>query len=98
MRKLHELFIQEGYIEHWKKEENQMIQEWEERCKKEETLWCQKYRIRWLKEGERNTEFFHRTTIARKSHNKILKIRDQDGIEENPTKTLKIHWSITSRG
>jgi hypothetical protein len=81
MRKLHELFIQEGYTEDQKKEENQMLQEWEARCKQEETLWLQKYRISWLKEGERNTKFFHRTTIARRSHNKILKIRDQDRIE-----------------
>jgi hypothetical protein len=58
-----------------------MIQTWEARCKQEEILWRKKSRIRWLKEGERNTKFFHRTTIARRSHNKILKIRDQDGIE-----------------
>jgi exonuclease III len=81
MRKLQELCIEEGYTEDRKKEEIQMTQEWEARCKQEETLWRQKSRIRWLKEGERNTKFFHRTTIARRSHNKILKIRDQDGIE-----------------
>jgi len=75
------LCIEEGYIEERKKEENQMIQTWEARCKQEEILWWKKYRIRWLKEGERNTKLFHRTTIERRSHNKILKIRDQDGIE-----------------
>jgi hypothetical protein len=81
MRKLQEQCIEEGYTEDRKKEEIQMTQEWEARCQQEETLWRQKSRIRWLKEGERNTKFFHRTTIARRSHNKILKIRDQDGIE-----------------
>jgi hypothetical protein len=58
-----------------------MTQEWEARCKHDETLWHPKSRIRWLKEGERNTNFFHRKTIARRSHNKIFKIRDHDGIE-----------------
>jgi hypothetical protein len=76
MRKLEEICIEEGYTEDHKKEEIQMTQEWDARCKQEETMWCQKSRIRWLNEGERNTKFFHRTTIGRRSHNKILKIRD----------------------
>ena len=58
-----------------------MTQEWEARCQQEETLWRQKSCIRWLKEGEQNTKFFHRITMARRAHNKILKIKDQDGIE-----------------
>jgi hypothetical protein len=66
-----------------------MTQEWEGRCQQEETLWCQNSRIRWLKEGERNTKFFHRKTIARRSHKKILKIRDQDGIERESHKEIE---------
>jgi hypothetical protein len=81
MMKLQEQCIEEGYTEDWNKQEIQMTQEWEARCQQEETPWRQKSRIRWLKEGERNAKFFHRTTIARRSHNKILKIRDQDGIK-----------------
>jgi hypothetical protein len=81
MKKLQETCMREGYTEDRKKEELQMTQEREARCQQEETLWRQKYRIRWLKEGERNTKFFHRTTMVRRAHNKILKIKDQDGIE-----------------
>jgi hypothetical protein len=66
-----------------------MTQKWEERCQQEKNLWCQKSRIRWLKEGERNTKFFHRTTIARRNQNKILKIRDRDGIERESHKEIK---------
>jgi hypothetical protein len=76
MRILQKLYIDKGYIEDRKIEEIQMTQEWEARCQQEETLWHQNSRIRWLKEGERNTKLFHRTTIARRTHNKILKIRD----------------------
>jgi hypothetical protein len=89
MRKLQEICIDEGYTEDRKKEEIQMTQEWEARCQQEETLWRQKSRIRWLKEGERNTKFFHRTTIARRTHNKILKIKDQDGIERESHKEIE---------
>jgi ATP phosphoribosyltransferase len=45
--------------------------------------------MRWLKEGEWNTKFFHRTTIARRTHNKILKIQDQDGIERESHKEIE---------
>jgi len=55
----------------------------------EETLWRKKSWIRWIKEGERNTKFFHRTTMARRAHNKILKIRDQDGIERESHKDIE---------
>jgi hypothetical protein len=64
-----------------KKEENQLSQEWETRCKQEEIMWRHKSRVRWLKEGDKNTKFFHKLTIARKTHNKILKIHDREGIE-----------------
>jgi ferredoxin-like protein FixX len=72
MRKLQKVCIAEGYTDDRKKEEIQMTQQWEARCQQEEILWCQKSQIRWLKEGERNTKFFHRTTIARRAHKKIL--------------------------
>ena len=89
MKKLQETCISEGYNEEQKKEEIQMTQEWDEWCQQEETLWRKKSWIRWLKEGERNTKFFHRTTMARRAHNKILKIRDQDGIERESHKDIE---------
>jgi len=66
-----------------------MTQEWEARCQHKETLCCQESKIRWLKEGERNTKIFHRATIARRTHNKILKIRDRYGIERESHKEIK---------
>jgi hypothetical protein len=72
MEELQEQCFQEGYTEERKKEENQLLQDWEARCKQEETLWRQKSRSLWLKGGEKNTKFFHTTTIARRSHNKSL--------------------------
>jgi len=89
MKKLQETCMLEGYTEDRKKEEIQMAQDWEARCQQEETLWRQKSRIRWLKEGERNTKFFHRTTMAKRTHKKILKIKDWDGIERESHKEIE---------
>jgi hypothetical protein len=43
----------------------------------------------WVAKGEQYTRFFYRTTIARRTHNKILKIRDQDGIERESHKEIE---------
>jgi len=51
----------------------------EERRKQEEIYWKQKSRIRWLKEGERNIKFFHRTTVQQRMHNNIPFIQKQGG-------------------
>jgi len=35
--------------------------------------------VLWLKEGERNTKFFHRSTIANRTHHIISSIKDENG-------------------
>eukprot|EP00253_Pinus_taeda_P028113 PITA_28113 len=54
-------------------------QDWENLCKQEEIFWRQKSRVQWLKEGERNTRFFHKSTIVNISHNRISSIKDEGG-------------------
>ncbi|GLJ30238.1 hypothetical protein SUGI_0598180 [Cryptomeria japonica] len=45
----------------------------------EESFCLQKSWIRWLKEGDNNTKFFHMSIVMRRNHNKILKIVVPDG-------------------
>jgi len=52
---------------------------WKNLCKQEEIFWRQKSRIQWLKEGERNTRFFHKSTMANRAHNRISMIKDEGG-------------------
>ena len=44
-----------------------------------EVLWKQKSRELWLKEGDRNTKFFHLSTIIRRRQNHIDAIKSEDG-------------------
>lgn len=46
---------------------------------REEMLWLQRSRINWLKEGDRNTRFFHSRVVWRAKKNRISKLRDADG-------------------
>ncbi|KAL8137127.1 hypothetical protein V2J09_003128 [Rumex salicifolius] len=45
----------------------------------EETLWFQKSREKWIALGDRNTAFFHTSTVIRRRRNRIEMLRDDDG-------------------
>lgn len=49
-------------------------------CNKEEQMWHQRSRVRWLKYGDKNTKFFHGTTTLRKRQNFIKGLKDNDGV------------------
>lgn len=45
---------------------------------REEMMWLQRSRIFWLKEGDRNTKYFHRHAAWRAKKNKIIRLKDED--------------------
>ncbi|WCJ29110.1 LINE-1 retrotransposable element ORF2 protein [Euphorbia peplus] len=47
--------------------------------RQEELLWFQKSRKQWLTEGDRNTKYFHLSTIIRRKQNKIEAIQLNNG-------------------
>ena len=83
MKDLQQHFILEGKIEELMEEEKRIQQLLNERYSQEEILWRQKSRVQWLKEGERNTSFFHRTMIQRCHSNRIHKLKDNHGLVLN---------------
>ena len=61
---------EDPYLENLSKETsiNMELQEW---LKREETLWRQKSRTKWLSVANLNTKFFHLTTIIKRRKNSI---------------------------
>ncbi|KAG5622396.1 hypothetical protein H5410_007614 [Solanum commersonii] len=50
---------------------SELLLKYEELLKKEEISWRQKSRVLWLKEGDKNTKFFHKMANAHKRYNNI---------------------------
>lgn len=78
MALLQQTMIREGHDEERKAQETNLQRQWEERLKQEEMLWRQKSRVQWLKQGERNTSFFHKSTIQHRACNRILSLKKAD--------------------
>eukprot|EP00253_Pinus_taeda_P010687 PITA_10687 len=79
MMEIQQTIITEGRTETLIEKEKNLQKQLDERRKQEEILWRQKSRVKWLKEGKRNTKLFHRTTIQRRIHNNISQIQNQQG-------------------
>lgn len=45
----------------------------------EELFWYQKARVDWIRDGDRNTSFFHLSTIIKQWKNKIVALKDDNG-------------------
>lgn len=48
--------------------------------KQAEMYWGQRSRLKWLSSGDKNSKFFHATTVQRRDRNKLQRIQDKDGI------------------
>lgn len=47
--------------------------------KQEELYWKVRSRVTWLNHGDKNSKFFHSSTIQRRMTNRISRIKDEDG-------------------
>ena len=55
----------------------------------EEDFWALKSRLQWANFGDRNTTFFHISTIGKRHHNKILCLKNQNGEWSNSPVEMK---------
>jgi hypothetical protein len=56
---------------------------------REEMMWLQRSRVAWLKEGDRNTRFFHMKAAGQAKKNKIKRLRKDDGQVTTDKKELE---------
>jgi hypothetical protein len=56
---------------------------------REEMMWLQRSRIAWLKDGDKNTRYFHRQAVWRARKNKIKKLKGSNGNWQEDQKMLK---------
>jgi len=76
---LNQGLIKEGHDKAQHDQATRYQQQWEYLCSQEEIFWNKKSRIQWLKEGECNTRFFHKSTMANRAHNRISLIKHERG-------------------
>ncbi|XP_042486854.1 uncharacterized protein LOC122067070 [Macadamia integrifolia] len=80
-------------------QENSISKQLEEELAREEVMWHQKARMDWIQSGDKNSAFFHVTTIQRRQRNRILKLKLQNGewpkTEEDVYVELLHHFSET---
>eukprot|EP00253_Pinus_taeda_P031168 PITA_31168 len=79
MADLQQTMIKDGPNKERLAQESNLQKQWEDRLIQEEQLWKQKSRVQWLKHGERNTSFFHKSTIQHRANNRILSLKKDDG-------------------
>jgi len=68
-----------------------LVKEFDTILSQEEELWAFKSRVNWMIQGDRNTNFYHVSTLVRRKRNKILAIKNSVGdwiYEENGIKEL----------
>ncbi|KAK1300276.1 hypothetical protein QJS10_CPB13g00373 [Acorus calamus] len=72
-----------------------------------ETFWSQRARSKWVKEGDRNTRFFHSSVQHRRVRNRITSLRTEEGeilsdtaqIRGTPSKLVEeFNWTARKRG
>ena len=81
-RRLQEVQVElhrQGPSTELKDQEWTLLQELNLKVKQEEVLFEQKSRNHWLRDGDRNTKFFHKATIQHRQCNRIVRLKKEDG-------------------
>ena len=68
-----------GFSEELQIQEKSLLQEFSRQEQQEEVYWNQKYRFKWLQEGECNTSFFHKVAIEHRQGNRLARLKTEEG-------------------
>lgn len=78
MELLNENLINQGIHLAEFEEEKRLKLELDEIWAREEFFWSQKSREIWLKEGDKNTKFFHKLAMVNKSKRSVVEVKKDD--------------------
>ncbi|CAN1744115.1 LINE-1 retrotransposable element ORF2 protein, partial [Linum perenne] len=70
---------QSSFSEEQARTEEEVRAELEKTLWQENMLWLQKSRLQWIRDGDRNTKFFHLSTLKRRKFNAIKGLKREDG-------------------
>ena len=92
--------IENGMFEEDVKEEKALRKELDDCLSKKEVYWRKKSREVWLKEGDRNTKFFHNLVKIWRANNKIYEIQNVDGalIQDKEAINVKVVIFFSHKG
>lgn len=69
--------------------EKELQQELHDLCLKEELLWLQKSRSEWIKDGDRNTKYYHARAVIQRRRKKVTMLKNDVGEWVADSETLK---------
>ncbi|XP_061370265.1 uncharacterized protein LOC133312983 [Gastrolobium bilobum] len=72
------------------KKKEELRGELEETLVQEEKLWYHKFRTEWIRDGDRNTKYYHTLAIAKRRRNKVEALRNDNGVWVKHEAELKI--------
>ncbi|KAG5533571.1 hypothetical protein RHGRI_027682 [Rhododendron griersonianum] len=76
--------------------EKSLIKKLEDLWQKNAMYWHQRSRIKWLQMGDKNSRFFHLSTIQRRQRNQIMRLKDSSGVWKSEHKEIaeiiKLHF------
>ncbi|KAG5527030.1 hypothetical protein RHGRI_028084 [Rhododendron griersonianum] len=94
--------LSQGFNHELVAEERGLTRCLEDLWQKEAMYWHQRSRIKWLQMGDRNSRFFHLSTIHRRQRNQILKLKDKEGNWKSEPKEvagiIKLHFQELYEG
>ncbi|KAG7544019.1 Ribonuclease H domain [Arabidopsis thaliana x Arabidopsis arenosa] len=70
--------LEVGQTDELLSKEEGLIKEFDEVLEQEELIWFQKSREKWIAHGDRNTQYFHTSTIIRRRRNRIEMLKDDE--------------------
>lgn len=66
-----------------------LVKEFETVLEQEKLIWFQKSREKWIHLGDRNTKYFHTSTVIRRRRNRIEALKDDEGRWIHDSKELE---------